>query len=117
MIYPSIKSIVFVGLGTIPNQIVGREQANKRPCVVLQTLDYSELAVIVPISSQVPPAQQHHSTVKIMPNSTNGLSKESYALCHQIRTVSFKRIDKTLGELSDMDFNKIKIVLADFLEL
>jgi mRNA interferase MazF len=111
------NDVVMVGLGTIPNQIVGREQANKRPCIVIQTLDYSELAVIVPFSSKIPPQPQHFTTVKIQNDSSNGLNTESYALTHQIRTISFQRIEKQMGSLSNIDMNKIKTVLADFLDL
>jgi mRNA interferase MazF len=112
---PYRADIYYIDLGTVPQQVVGREQGNTRPCVVIQTLDYSELAVIVPITSKLPP-HQIYSIVKIL-QGNGGLTSDSFALCHQIRTVSYQRIIKRIGTLPIHDFNKILTVLADFLDV
>ena len=115
MITPIRSEIALIDLGTIPNQVIGHEQANKRPCLVIQTLDYSDLAVVVPFTSQTPPTQIY-SIVRIAQNS-GGLTSDSFALCHQIRSVSYKRIVKIMGQLPDREFNKVLIVLSDFLDV
>ena len=114
MVSPKRAQVVMIDLGKVPNQVIGHEQANTRPCVVIQTLDYSELAVIVPFTKQDVP--QIYSIVKVLKHS-GGLTSDSFALCHQIRSVSYKRIVKSLGYLPDRDFNKINTVLADFLDI
>ena len=112
---PQRSEIVLIDLGSVPNQVVGHEQANQRPCLVVQTFDYSDLAVVIPITKQMPPSQIF-STVKLA-RGTGGLSIDSHALCHQIRTVSYKRIIKSFGFLPTRDFNKVLTVLADFLDI
>ena len=115
MVSPKRAQVVMIDLGKVPNQVVGHEQANLRPCVVIQTLDYAQLAVIVPFTSQSL-SEQIYSIVKI-PKNAGGLTSDSFALCHQIRSVSYKRIVRSMGHLSDKDFNRIAIVLDDFLDI
>jgi mRNA interferase MazF len=115
MITPTRSEVVLVDLGKVPTQIVGHEQANKRPCLIIQTLDFSDLAVVIPFTSKIPPTQIY-SIVKVLAGA-GGLTADSYALCHQIRSVSYHRIVKSMGVLPDRDFNKILTVLADFIEL
>ena len=115
MVSPFRAQVVLIDLGKVPNQVVGHEQANIRPCVVVQTLNYAHLAIVIPFTSQNP-ATQIYSIVKIL-QSSGGLTADSFALCHQIRSVSYKRIVKTMGDLPDRDFNKIMTVLADFLDI
>lgn len=115
MIIPKRTQVVMIDLGKIPNQVVGHEQANTRPCVIIQTLDYSQLAVIVPFTKQGL-SEQIYSVVKILKNS-GGLTSDSFALCHQIRSVSYKRIIRSMGTLTERDFNKIATVLDDFLDI
>lgn len=112
---PQRTEVVLIDLGRIPNEVVGHEQANRRPCLVIQTLDYSQLAVVVPITTQIPPSYIS-SIVKLM-QGTGGLPADSHALCHQIRTVSYKRILKSYGSVPTRDFNKVLTVLADFLDI
>lgn len=83
--------------------------------LVIQTLYLVQLAVVVPFTSKHHPSL-NYSTVRV-PAGVGGLREDSYALCHQIRTVSYQRFGKTIGTLPDRDFNKVLTVLADFLEL
>ncbi len=115
MVSPIRSEVVLLDLGKVPNQVIGHEQANLRPCVVIQTLDFADLAIVVPFTSKTPPSQIY-SIVKVLQNS-GGLTSDSFALCHQIRSVSYKRIVKSMGHLPDRDFNKIITVLADFLDI
>lgn len=115
MPHPSRTDIVMVDLGKLPDQVKGHEQANPRPCLVIQTLDLAQIAVVVPFTSKYH-ASLRYSIVP-MPAGVGGLTADSYALCHQIRTVSYQRFGKTIGTLPDRDFNKVLTVLADFLEL
>lgn len=107
--------IVNVDLGVPPEAIKGHEQAKLRPCVVVKAFPSMQLAVVVPITGSQPPS--HLYTFVFLPIGSGGLTKDSFALCHQIRTVSFDRMQKPLGKVDSKEFLKIKAVLSDTLEL
>jgi mRNA interferase MazF len=107
--------ILNVDLGTPPQEIKGHEQGYNRPCVVIKSFPHLELVVITPCTSQEPKIS-HFTIVKLLKNS-GGLSADSYALCHQIRTVSYKRVISRRGMLDTKDFLKIQTVLLDTLEI
>ena len=106
------QDVVRVNLGSVA-EVIGHEQANTRPCIIVQILEPYGLAVIVPLTTKK--SNLFHFVP--IPKGTAGLTEDSYALCHQIRTISTKRILNILGTLPDRDFNKVLTVLADFLEL
>lgn len=112
------QNIVMVDLGAIPhpthNENLGHEQAGIRPCLILKSIDVSELVVIVPLTTT---NRSYLYSVVEIPQGTANLPELSFALCHQIRTVSHDRIQKFVGVLPDEYFDKILEVLTDFLEL
>jgi mRNA interferase MazF len=55
--------------------------------------------------------------VKIMPDSSNGLSKNSSADCFQIRSLSQDRLIKKLGIIDTMTLNEIKDAVKKALDL
>lgn len=107
--------VVDVDLGLPPLAIKGHEQAKIRPCVVIKPFNNLGLSVILPITSSPPP--KHLYTFVHLPMGLGGLSKDSYVLCHQIRTVSIDRIITKRGILDTKDLLKIQSVLIDTLEL
>jgi mRNA interferase MazF len=91
--------------------VVGSETGKTRPALVLQ----NELAnrssptvTVVPISSQI--ARVYPFQVRI-PAGEGGLTRDSKALCEQIRTVSRQRIRERLGELPDERLLEIREAL------
>jgi mRNA interferase MazF len=106
--------IIYVNLGTPGKDIIGHEQAYMRPCVVIKSLSRLELVIIVPLTS---PSRNISTTIVDCSKAPYNQGKLSFALCHQIRTVSAKRVVKTLGALDDTHFEKILTVIADMLEL
>lgn len=70
---------------------VGHEQAKTRLCLVISVEQYhqgsGELAVVIPLTSQYRPLRW---LVPVNPPE-GGLSKSSYIMCHQPRTVSVAR--------------------------
>lgn len=107
--------VVNVDLGNPPNEIKGHEQAKERPCVIIQVFAPLQLAIVIPVSGNAP--SSHLYTVVSLPVGSGGLIKDSFALCHQIRVVSFERISRHFGKLGNREFLKIKAVLSDTLEL
>ena len=107
--------IVNVNLGTPPKEIKGHEQGFERPCIVIKSFNNLELAVVVPLTSKEP-KYSLFTIVKVL-KGTAGLATDSFALCHQIRTISFDRIVSKRSRLDIKDILKINSVLIDTLEL
>ena len=107
--------IINVNLGNPPKEIKGHEQGFERPCVIIKSFNNLDLAVVVPLTSKEP-KYGLFTIVKIL-KGTAGLITDSYALCHQIRTISFDRIVSKRARLDSKDILKIHSVLIDALEL
>lgn len=79
---------------------VGREQAGRRPCVVVSSNDYSEvfpqLALILPCTTRDRGWETH-----VLLTGPTGLSKSTYAVTEQLRTVSIQRIHGLIGAVDD----------------
>jgi mRNA interferase MazF len=91
--------------------VVGSEVGKTRPAIIVQNdlaNRSSPTVTIIPISSsteRVFPFQ-----VRI-PAGEGGLSRESKALCEQIRTVSRERLVECLGQLSPERLKEIRAAL------
>lgn len=107
--------IVYVNLGEPKLENKGHEESNKRPCLVLRFIKTFELSTIVPITSKKPPIP--YFTIVPLKKGTGNLKKDSFALCHQLRTISSKRVISKFGNLDNLELNKIKSVVADLLEI
>ena len=91
------------------NPTIGREQAGHRPVLVISNdiENQMDIVTIIPITSR-------KKGRKIYPNEVlidlNG--KEAILLCHQVRTISKKRIEKKIINMNDRIKNKIIDVLC-----
>lgn len=104
-----------VDLGVPPEAIKGHEQAKLRPCVVIKSYEKIELLIIVPLTSKRPRIPFY--TIVELKKDSGGIRKDSFVLCHQIRSIAVERIKGKIGNLSDRDFKRIKSVLLDVLNL
>ncbi len=100
------------------DETVGHEQKGTRPCLIVAIPSINEkpssnfgLAVIVPLTTKDKPWW----TMVPIPHNETGLEKDSYAMCHQVRTVSFKRIKKTVGNIHEVDLTRVRMVLISML--
>lgn len=98
--------------------VVEREQAKKRPCLIisLNTYNYSaaELAVILPLTSQF------HALSWLVPIEPpeGGLKKRSYIITDQLRSVSFERFSgDRLGCVSPKILEQVDMRLQILLNL
>lgn len=107
--------IINIDLGTPPNEVKGHEQGYDRPCVVIKAFPHLELAVVTPCTTKEP--KFNHYTIVKLPKGSGGLILDSFALCHQIRTISFSRIISKRGKLDNKDLLKVQTVLLDTLEI
>ena len=107
--------IINVNLGIPPKEIKGHEQGFERPCVIIKSFNNLDLAIVVPLTTKK--AKYSLFTIVKILKGTAGLTADSFALCHQIRTISFDRIINKRAKLDNKDILKINAVLIDTLEL
>ena len=98
-----------------PEVAVGREQAGRRPALVvagagyLQTVD--TLALVVPITTVDRDWPNH---IEVFGTE---LEHRSWAMSEQIRTISRERVVGRAGHANDATLAAVRSWLADFLDL
>ena len=100
------------------NPVVGTEQAGIRPVVVVQ-IDPANAAsphtIIVPFTTKIRRALlPSHAFV---PAGVGGLSRDSVALCEQVRVIDRRRIIRVLGHLDGLHLEEIVKALRTILGL
>lgn len=98
---------------------VGHEQAKTRPCVVIQndiSNAHSFTTIVAPITGAEHVRKLSPAHVRL-PKGEAGLSKESVALCDQIRTVDERRFGANLGHLKEEFIRAIDYALKVSLDL
>jgi len=96
--------------------IKGSEQAGNRPAVVISgNLLNSNLDVIVvcPLSTSI---HYFEGNPVLKPNSTNGLTKTSEVIVFHVRSISKVRFKRKIGQISQIELEKIKKTLNDILK-
>ena len=98
---------------------IGAEIKKTRPAIVVSddAMGKLPLKVIVPVTDWKDKYSIAPWMIKISPNSSNGLSKDSAADCFQVRSVSEKRFVRKLGKVSDIDLDEIKRGLSKILSI
>ncbi len=90
--------IVLVNL----NPTKGHEQSGIRPAVVVSTnnFSYSGMVIICPITSVI---KERVGYVILKKDKINKLSSDSEVLTSQIRTISVERIEKRIGNVTQVE--------------
>jgi len=82
------------------NPTVGREQAGKRPALVISVdeLNHSaaELVIALPLTTRDKKIRSH---VPVEPGE-GGLRKRSFIKCEDVRSISVRRLERRLGSVS-----------------
>lgn len=98
-----------------PDATVGREQAGRRPALVVASAGYLQavdsLAIVVPITSV------DHRWPNHIPVPPQLLPQPSWAMTEQVRTISCKRIDGHAGRVDAETLAAVRRWVADFLDL
>lgn len=55
--------------------------------------------------------------IKLTPNKTNGLAKDSWSDCFHVRSVSKDRFIKKMGILKEFEMNEFRLGLAKILSI
>jgi mRNA interferase MazF len=99
----------------------GHEQAKTRPCVVISNNLMNTklgLSIIVPTTGSgwfTKTGNLSPAMVEISPPE-GGLSKKSYTMAHQIRTVSHSRFAKKIGSLTEATLKAVVISVQEIIE-
>lgn len=97
--------------------VVGREQAQRRPVLVVSSAEFArtvpDLVIAVPLTTR-DRKLPHHVYVR---GEQSGLSAATWALCEQVRAVSTARLGRFLGTASDDTVTAVRRILALFLDL
>jgi mRNA interferase MazF len=97
----------------------GAEIQKKRPAIIVNdnSLGKLPLKIIIPITDWKDKYAIAPWMIKISPNKTNGLSKDSAADCFQIRSVSEDRLIKKIGTINIKQQSEIKEALKKVLSI
>ena len=98
-----------------PEIAVGREQAGRRPALVVAGAGYIQtvdaLALVVPITTVNRGWPNHIEVIG------TELDQRSWAMSEQIRTISRERVVGRAGHADDATLAAVRTWLADFLDL
>jgi len=97
---------------------IGSETNKKRPVVIVsnnKNNEFSETITIVPLTSNI---EKIYPFEVFLPFNKTGLSKDSKAQCHQIRTISKHRmVNQSIGNLPLSEIQMIEEALKLHLDL
>ena len=91
------------------NPVIGREQAGHRPVLVVSNdiENQMDIVTVIPITSRKKGRRIYPNEVLITLQN-----KEAILLCHQIQTISKKRLDRKMAVLDGMLKSKVIDVLC-----
>jgi mRNA interferase MazF len=98
---------------------IGDEIQKTRPVVIITPGDAKnlKLAIVVPITEWKIQWKTHPFFVTLAPTPENGIKKKSSIDCYQIRTISYNRFMKKVGEISTQQLYSIKTAIALILDI
>ena len=99
----------------------GSEQTGRRPVIIVshdgfnQTLGWRSI-IVVPISTSASQGRRAPTVIEI-PAGAGGLSKTSFAVCHQVTTLDRAKLTKRLGALPGEVLNDVEQGLKAAMDL
>jgi mRNA interferase MazF len=92
----------------------GDEIRKSHPAVVMNVPQAGRirLRIVVPITGWQPQFTNYFWMTNLLPNSTNGLSKESAADSFQVQSVSLNRFQRKLGVVSEIKLREIAAAIV-----
>ena len=98
------------------NDATGHEQQGERPAVVISVHPQTQLAMVVPFTSQRW-ADRFPYTHTVIRSTTNGLASNSVAMIFQLRCLSLRRFISKMGFVEQKDFSIIQLTIKNYLRL
>jgi len=95
----------------------GREQAGRRPAIVIQNDDYAgslPTVLVIPLSTAMA-ALRFPGTAQIKAEKQSGLRTDSVALVFQLRAIDRGRIKERIGVVAEAEMVDVRSELAKLL--
>ena len=99
-----------------PDATVGREQAGRRPVLVVAGAGYLETVATLVLAAPLTTTNRQWPNHIEIPASA-GLNRESWAMTEQIRAISRGRLESRIGAVPNATLKDIRLWIADFLDL
>lgn len=115
-VYPRQYEIWFADL----EPTIGSEPGKVRPVVIIQSdlLNKAGHRTVITCSiSSQSKAGVSFIRIAIQPSFDNGLLKESYILCDQVRAIDVSRLKSRVGVLEQKDITRLNISIQAILSL
>jgi len=99
----------------------GSEQTGRRPVVVVSHDGFNQTAgwrsvIVVPISTSASQGRRGPTVIEI-PAGAGGLSKTSFAVCHQVTTLDRAKLTKKVGVLPGEVLEEVELGLKAAMDL
>lgn len=98
-----------------PGPAIGREQRGRRPALVVSGDRY--LSTVITLAYVVPLTSVDRGWVNHVRVEDRALPAASWAMTEQMRAISRDRIVGHVGRVTDTVLARVRVWLADFLEL
>jgi mRNA interferase MazF len=102
------------------NPVKGSEQSGKRPVLVISNEAVNSVLPIVTVLSltSAKPGRQIYPTEVYLQKKITGLSKDSIAMAHQIRSISSQRLGQQCGSIANEEIrDMIRKAISLYLDL
>jgi mRNA interferase MazF len=102
-----------------PDPIAGSEQGGTRPVLIVSRNALNAnapIVIIVPLTSRENKKRLYPTHVELLAGEAS-LSKDSVALCEQVRAISKNRLTKRIGQLSSQKMSQVDATLLIALDL
>ena len=113
-IEPGVIWIVILSI--IIDDTIGHETQKTRPCVVVANCPEAKMNTIIPLQSNLGTINLPFTHL-IKKTQKNKLRNDSVAVIFQIRSLDYVRFLNIVGTMESKDFEKIKILIRDFLKV
>jgi len=99
----------------------GSEQTGRRPVIVVSHDGFNQSPgwrsiIVVPISSSASQGRRGPTVIEV-PSGAGGISKTSFALCHQVTTLDRGKLTKRLGTLPTAVLTDVELGLRAAMDL
>ena len=97
------------------NPTEGSEQAGFRPVVIVSgnlANEYAPMVVCCPLTNQL---KYYFGNPILLPNTINGLKKQSEVMLIHIRSIAKSRLKKRIGIVSPLELEQCKQTLIDLM--
>jgi len=99
----------------------GSEQTGRRPVILVSHDGFNQTAgwrsvIVVPISTSASQGRRGPTVVEL-PGGTAGLSKTSFAVCHQVTTLDGAKLTRRAGALASDSLREVEEGLKAALDL